>query len=119
MKHAIAFAAIAAMATRHQVLPGGIAASGTGDYVVQGEFAGGSGSPQYWQELRSRRRMFLRERARVWWGMRRYSSKRMTEGMAMRVRWAWRVRPCSSSVLAMPLSTRTKARRAPQMLMGS
>src|SRR5229473_1441452 len=40
----------------------------------------GRTSPQYWQVLRSRSRMFLRESARVWCGMRRYSRSRITEG---------------------------------------
>jgi len=78
-----------------------------------------STTPQYWQELRSRSRMFLRESARVWCGMRRYSSRRMTDGSAMRIRAACRTWPCSSSVRATPFSTSTSARRVPQMLIGS
>src|SRR5579864_4716165 len=75
--------------------------------------------PQYWQVLRSRSRMFLRESARVWCGMRRYSSRRMTEGTRMAMRAAWRKCPFSSSVMATPFNTSTMARRAAQTLIGS
>src|SRR5579863_9922344 len=79
----------------------------------------GSTDPQYWQVLRSRSRMFLRESARVWCGMRRYSSSRITEGTRIESRAACRKCPFSSSVMATPFSTRTIARRAAQTLMGS
>jgi hypothetical protein len=65
-EHAVALAAVAGVAAGHQVLPGGVAAARAGNHVVQRQVAGGSASPQYWQVLRSRSRMFLRERARVW-----------------------------------------------------
>src|ERR1035438_1104094 len=74
---------------------------------------------QYWQVLRSRSKMFLRERARDWCGIRRYSSRRMTDGTRMATRAACRKCPFSSSVMAMPLSTSTMARRAAQTLIGS
>src|SRR6266404_1888072 len=74
---------------------------------------------QYWQVLRSRKRMFLRDSARVWCGMRRYSSRRITEGTRMVKRVECRKWPFSSSARATPLSTRTIARRAAHTLMGS
>src|SRR6201996_1245012 len=74
---------------------------------------------QYWHEFRSRKRMFLRLNARVWCGILRYSSNRITLGIATRIRAACSTAPCSSSVLATPFSTSTSARLAPQMLIGS
>src|SRR6478736_5119067 len=49
-----------------------------------------SSTPQYWHVLRSRRRMFLRDKARVWCGMRRYSSSLITDGTRMASRAACR-----------------------------
>src|SRR2546423_1580962 len=63
--------------------------------------------------------MFLRDSARVWCGMRRYSSRRMTEGTRMEKRAECRKWPFSSSVMATPFSTSTMARRAAHTLMGS
>src|ERR1700676_2408542 len=74
---------------------------------------------QYWQGLRSRSKMFLRDKARDWCGMRRYSSRRITEGTRMATLAAWRKWPFSSSVMATPFSTRTIARLAAQTLIGS
>src|ERR1017187_314512 len=78
-----------------------------------------STTPQYWHALRSHSKMFLRESARVWCGILRYSSSRITLGIATVNRAACSTAPCSSSVRATPFSTSTSARRAPQMLIGS
>src|SRR5579864_3464063 len=51
--------------------------------------------------------------------MRRYSSRRMTDGSRMATRAECRKCPFSSSVMATPLSTSTRARRAAQTLIGS
>ena len=40
----------------------------------------GNTRPQNWQLLRSRIKMFFRDKARAWKGMRRYSNRRITEG---------------------------------------
>src|SRR5580658_11045737 len=46
----------------------------------------GSAVLQYWQVLRSRSRMFFRDNALDWCGMRRYSSNRITEGTRIATR---------------------------------
>ncbi len=55
---------------------------------------------QYWHAFRSRSRIFFLLSARVWCGIRRYSSSRITLGIATRIRAACRIAPCSSSVRA-------------------
>ena len=79
----------------------------------------GSTVAQYWQLLRSRSKMFLRDSARLWCGIRRYSSRRITEGRRMATRAECRKCPFSSSVIATPFNTSTIALRAAQTLMGS
>src|SRR6185312_10195522 len=51
--------------------------------------------------------------------MRRYSSSRITEGSRVNLRAEWIECADSSSAEATPFSTRTRARRAAQMLIGS
>src|SRR6266850_4216970 len=63
--------------------------------------------------------MFLRDSARVWCGIRRYSNNRITDGTRTATRAACRKCPFSSSARATPLSTSTIARRAAHTLMGS
>jgi hypothetical protein len=74
---------------------------------------------QYWHVYRSRIRMFLRESARVWCGIRRYSSRRITDGSRTAERAEWMALMVSSSAEATPFNTRTSARRAAQILIGS
>jgi len=63
--------------------------------------------------------MFLRDSARLWCGMRRYSSNRITDGKRIATRAECRKCPFSSSVMATPFNTSTSARRAAQTLIGS
>jgi len=63
--------------------------------------------------------MFLRERARVWCGIRRYSSSRITDGSRTNARAECTALLDSSSADATPFKTSTRARRAAQMLIGS
>jgi hypothetical protein len=63
--------------------------------------------------------MFFRERARVWCGIRRYSSSRITDGTFKQRLAEWICEGATSSADATPFKIKIKARRAAQMLIGS
>jgi len=77
---------------------------GAGDHVVEREFAGGKRDAAILAGVAVAQQNVFRERARDWCGMRRYSSKRMTEGTRSARRAACRKCPFSSSVIATPFS---------------
>ena len=66
VNHLIALAAVAGVAARDQIFPGGNAAARTRNHMIERQFRGRQALPQYWQVLRSRSRIFLRDSARVW-----------------------------------------------------
>ena len=63
--------------------------------------------------------MFFRDSARVWGGILRYSSNRMTLGSAKARRLACRNTSACASAEATPFRISTIARLAAQMLIGS